>query len=584
MCGIAGIIGKQALPQARIKACLAALGPLLIHRGPDDHGEHIGKNHGCIHRRLSIVDISGGHQPIYNEDRSIGLVYNGEIYNYTALRDDLKNRGYQFHTNTDTEVILRGYEEYGTAFLKELNGMFAFCLWDDRTDVIYLARDCFGIKPLYVYEDAEQIIFSSELKGILGLPGVDLSLDAAGIQDYLTFRYVQAPFTFFGKIRKLESGTYLEIKRGRSAQFRYWDVSYTDPYPRPALKEVQQELSDLLLSAVKSQLMGEVPIGVLLSGGIDSSAIACLIHSCGAHLKTFNIGFPDINEFEFSRAVAREYGLEHIEIITTPEELMNSVDSVVRALDEPIADPACFPLYILAREIKKHVTVVLSGEGGDELFGGYLQYRHLVEAGVPYSKRFDEFMRRSWYFPNSNDFLNNGFMPDHTPRFKKYFEDYPLLNGMLAYDMKTWVPENLMMKADKILMAHSLEGRFPFLDKKLFEFAASLPQDYKIASEGTQKWLLKTALKSRIPEVIIKRPKMGFTVPVQGMMKTFKPLVMDVLETLNTSSLTEVINLRYARKFIESYYRKENDAHLQVWTLFIMCYWFATAFPGSAKR
>ena len=579
MCGIAGIIGKKELSQGKIKAYIAAFKSSLVHRGPDDAGEHIGVNSGFAHRRLSIVDISGGHQPIYNEDRSVGIVYNGEIYNYTSLREDLKKKGYRFFTNTDTEVILRGYEEYGTEFFDELNGMFAFCIWDDNTDTVYLVRDFFGIKPLYIYEDGSRIIFASELKAIIAIPDIDQSLDPAGFQDYLTFRYVQAPYTFFKNIRKLEAGTYLEIKHGNATQYRYWDVSYSSPYPYPDVGEVKEHLLATMRAVVKSQLMGEVPIGVLLSGGVDSSTIAYLIHACGANLTTFNIGFPEVNEFEYSRKVAKKYGLRHVEIVTTAGELIKNFSKINFALDEPIADPACLPLYQLCEELKKHVTVVLSGEGGDEVFGGYPQYGYLCGADIPYGSRFGSFMERSWYFSDSLAFMNDKRIPLHQLRYRKYFEEQPLLNGMLAFDMKTWMPENLMMKADKIFMAHSLEGRFPFLDKRLFEYVARLPQGHKITAEGVTKWLLKEVIAPFLPKKVITRPKMGFTVPVDSLLKELKPFVIDACEALQQSSLSEALDTRHIRKCINGYYAGGNISSLQVWTLFTMAYWFTVSFP-----
>ncbi|MDA8240169.1 MAG: asparagine synthase (glutamine-hydrolyzing) [Nitrospiraceae bacterium] len=576
MCGIAGIINKRA-NSFDMRDCLDSLQQSLYHRGPDDSGEFRAGRYGFAHRRLSIVDRAGGHQPIFNEDGSLGIIYNGEVYNYKILRGELEGKGYRFHTNTDTEVILKAFEESGVDSFDKFNGMFAFCIWNLKEDVVYLVRDCFGIKPLYIYEDGTRLIFSSELKGLLGIDGLDFSLDPAGFQDYLMFRYVQAPYTFFSKIRRLEAGTYLEIKKGQSSQYRYWDVSYSSPYPYPDAVEARNELLIKIHNAVKSQLMGEVPIGVLLSGGVDSSAIAYFVHKLGADLTTFNIGFPEVNEFQYSRSVAKKYGLKHVEILTTREELADNLDSVISALDEPIADPACFPLYILARELKKHVTVVLSGEGGDELFAGYPQYSNLLKEGVSYSRRFDNFLQKSWYFRNYLDFLNDPSIPPHPMRFRKYFEEQPLLNGMLSYDMKTWMPENLMMKADKIMMAHSLEGRFPFLDREVFRFASALPQAYKLnLKEGISKWILKDAIKPYLPKSIVQRPKMGFTVPVAELLEDFKPLIVATCENARGSNISEVLNIGHIRTFVHGYYKKGAVTPIQIWTLFVLLYWFET--------
>jgi asparagine synthase (glutamine-hydrolysing) len=578
MCGIAGVINKTP-SKIDIKECIGSFQRSMDHRGPDDSGYHIGKDHGFLNLRLAIVDIACGQQPIFNKDKSVGIVYNGEVYNFGDLRTELIKKGHSFNTHSDTEVILRAYEEYGVDSFKKLNGMFAFCLWDNRKDVVYLVRDYFGIKPLYIYEDEKRLIFSSELKGILGIPDIDLTLNPAGFQDYFMFRYVQAPYSFFKKIRRLDAGTYLEIKNGKTVQYRYWDISYNDPYPHNSVNEIKETLLRKMQKAVESQLMGEVPIGVLLSGGVDSSAIAYFINRCGANLTTFNIGFPEVNEFEYSREVAKKFGLKHVEILTTTDELLASFDKIMLAIDEPIADPACLPLYSLCEELKKHVTVVLSGEGGDELFAGYNQYQHVLSGNVPYNARFNFFVEKSWYFQNYSDFLNNKHLPPHVLRYRKYFEEQPLLNGMLAYDMKTWMPENLMMKADKIMMAHSLEGRFPFLDKELFEFAALLPQKFKLGTNGITKWILKELVAPHLPKKIINRSKMGFTVPVDRLLDKLKPLVNDVFGATSNSLLSEILDTAYLKKYAQDYYEKGTMSPLQLWTLFVMCYWFASSLP-----
>lgn len=578
MCGIAGIIGKK--DNIPVKEYLNIFKHALFHRGPDEYGEYTGQNCGFINLRLSIVDIAGGRQPIFNEDNTIGIVYNGEVYNYNDIKQDLLKKGYIFKTNTDTEVILKSYEEYGIEAFNKFNGMFAFCIWDNKKDIIYLVRDYFGIKPLYIYEDDKKIIFSSELKGILAISDIDLSLDPAGFQDYLIFRYIQSPYSFFKKIRRLEGGRYVKIKNGKATSYTYGDISYKDTYPYKDVNEVKEELLEKIKKAVKSQLMGEVPIGVLLSGGIDSSTIAYLIHSCGANLTTFNIGFPEVNEFEYSREVAEKYNLQHIEVLTTAEELIKNLDNIILSLDEPIADPACLPLYILCEELKKHVTVVLSGEGGDEVFAGYPQYKQMMSEDIPYNKRFESFLEKSWYFNNHLKFLKDPFMAPHNLRYRKYFEEQPLLNGMMAYDMKTWMPENLMMKADKILMAHSLEGRFPFLDRELFEYTSQLPQCYKLHPDGTAKWILKEIIHSHLPERIINRPKMGFTVPVDKLLESLKPLVLDVFNSLSSTPLPDILDIEYMKNYVNNYYKGHNISSLQIWSLFVMSYWFSYAFPG----
>jgi asparagine synthase (glutamine-hydrolysing) len=320
--------------------------------------------------------------------------------------------------------------------------------------------------------------------------------------------------------------------------------------------------------------MGEVPIGVLLSGGVDSSAIACYVSALGADLTTFNIGFPDLNEFEFSREVASALGLKHREILVTVEELIAKFDLVLEALDEPIADPACFPLYALSEELKKHVTVVLSGEGGDELFAGYPQYKSTMDRGFSATNRFESFLAASHYFPDPQRYLLDPSIPPYNLRFGKYFEENSLLNGMLAYDMRTWMPENLMMKADKIMMMHSLEGRFPFLDRDLFEFSTRLPTGMKLAKDGTTKWILKELMRSKLPSSIISRPKMGFSVPVSNFLKILQSRVCDAIATAKRSALADILNIETFESEVRDYYERGQGSALRIWTNFVMLEWF----------
>jgi len=579
MCGIFGVIVKGE--GILIPEYLDKMRSLIGHRGPDDYGQCLINNWGFSHVRLSIVDIAGGKQPIFNDDNNLGIVYNGEVYNYQELQQDLIEQGVTFTTKSDTEVVLKCFEKQGTASFSSLKGMFAFCIWNREEDVVYLVRDQFGIKPLYIYEDEKQIIFSSELKPLLGLPGLDFSLDPLGIQDYLRFRYTQSPYTMFKRIKRLEAGTYLKIKHGISAQFRFWDVTYNHMGDVSSVNDLKIKIEEKIESAVQSQLMGEVPVGILLSGGVDSSTIAYYVNKSGIKLKTFNIGFPEVNEFEYSSAVARKLGLEHIEITMTIDDLIKNFDNVMGAIDEPLADPACLPLYNLCQELKKHVTVVLSGEGADELFGGYNQYSSTLMENIGYYDQFPRFLEKSYYFSDYRDFIKDEHLADITPRFKKYFDEQgSLLNAMLAYDMKTWIPEDLMMKADKILMAHSLEGRFPFLDMDLFECVSKIPTEFKISQRGETKWILKEIMKKKLPEKIIDRKKMGFTVPIDKILEQFKQRVLETIENTAQSELSSVIKVNKIKNLADRYYDGDKTVSgLEVWTLFVLCYWFVNIYP-----
>jgi asparagine synthase (glutamine-hydrolysing) len=492
------------------------------------------------------------------------------------LKRELEAQGATFKTTSDTEVILQLYLSQGVEAFKQLNGMFAFCIWDYRSQSYYIVRDQVGMKPLYLYQDQEKLIFSSELEAILCLPSIDMQLDEQGVSDYLTFRYTQAPLTCYKSISRLPSGYYLKINGETLSQFCYSTAQYQDPLIQntPSTDELKKKVRELVLNAVESQLMGEVPIGVLLSGGVDSSIIAWAIHHLGADLTTYNIGFPNLNEFEFSREVAKAYKLKHIEICTTPTDIINDFDTVLDALDEPIADPACFPLYQLCTELKKSVTVVLSGEGGDELFAGYPQYVRSIEfAELSSEERFDRHLDLSFYFRDAARFLSNKFLTPDYLRNRKYFSEFAGINSALAYDMRTWMPENLMMKADKILMAHSLEGRFPFLDKNLIEFCQKLPSSLKISADLTTKWLLKESFRDILPPIITERPKMGFSVPIDLMLLNMKERVMDSPHQLRTHPISLILDLKEISLAIEKHFSGTQHAPLQIWTIFILLSW-----------
>ncbi len=579
MCGIVAIFMKKEKDWGQVESNAKCVAAAIQHRGPDGQGCYVNDGWGFVNLRLAIVDVVGGNQPIFNENKSVGIVYNGEIYNHVEIRKDLEKVGYRFQTQSDTEVVLRAYEAYGTNAFEKFNGMFAFCIWDEEKKEAYLARDQIGVKPLYVYEDDEKIICSSELKAILSVPNANLELDPIGIQDYLLYRYIQSPYTLFRSIRILEAGTYIKVRNGVITHHRYWDVSYKEIQPLVDFENAKQQLHNRLFSAVQSQLMGEVPIGILLSGGVDSSAIAYYVREAGANLTTFNIGFPEINEFQYSQIVAKALGLRHVEVVMTVDDLLNLFDESVLALDHPIADPACLPLFRLSQELKRHVTVVLSGEGGDELFAGYPQYKQLSAGFIPYKKRFELFLEKSWYFLNYREFLNKTLVVPIEFRHWKYFDENSLLNGMLSFDMKTWMPENLMMKADKIMMAHSLEGRFPFLDLELFQFSASLPEEYKMRADGTGKWILKELLKDVLPADIIGRPKMGFTVPVDILLERMRPKILNTIHNAQKISAADIINIPRVLNLANQYYNGYHAHALQLWSLFVLLHWFQYALP-----
>lgn len=541
----------------------------MRHRGPD--GEGLAKTPLGLfgHLRLAIVDVARGAQPIYNEDGSVGVVFNGEIYNYLELRRGLQAKGHQFVTETDTEVLVHLFEEEGTASFARLIGMFALAIF--TPEAAYLVRDQVGIKPLYYYQDGRRTLFASELKALLAVPGLDLEPSEIGLRHYLTFRYCAGQETIFRHIRKLPPAHYLKLT-ARGSRLQRYDSLPGPTEPMGTTHERMEALRETMLEVVASQLMGEVPIGLTLSGGLDSSAIAYCINHLGAKPETFNIGFPSVNEFEFSEAVARAFNLNHTAVLMAPSELAGYLPKYVRAIDEPLADAACLPLYKLCETIREQVTVVLSGEGGDEVFAGYPQYWQTA-ANYPTAseKSFRFFLERSWYFLGLDELFLSRRRAEFPARetFKGRIQQ-----AMSAYDLHTWVPENLMMKADKILMAHSLEGRFPFLDLRVLRLAASLPQSETLGPGQpgpSGKWLLRELMTDLLPRNVIKRPKMGFSVPIPELLLSIKGLVQD---TLRASGILDLIlDRRAIIAVVDAHFDGRQTAPLLVWTLFILHYW-----------
>ncbi|MEM9298992.1 MAG: asparagine synthase (glutamine-hydrolyzing) [Bacteroidota bacterium] len=575
MCGIAGIILKGHSDKAYIENVVDLLQRSIEHRGPDAVGMHIEEARGFVNRRLAIVGISGGNQPIYSPSKNQGIVYNGEVYNYLSLRDKLVKKGYSFHTNTDTEVVLNSFIESGEDAFSTFEGMFGICVWDNEQDVTYIVRDGFGMKPMYVYEDSKQIIYSSELSALIKVPNLDLSLDEAGIKDYLTFRYVNAPLTIYKRIRRLYPGSYLKLQNGKVTEHIFKDI--TDMQSDSLIEtfdEAKSLVHDTLLESLKKHLIGEVPIALLLSGGVDSSILAALLSEADTKMTCFNIGFDSVNEFEYSSAVADMYGFELNNVQLTSKDIFNSFEEIILALDEPIADPACFPLHLLCKEIKKSATVVLSGEGADELFAGYPQYRNF-RSPMSTPKKLTDFLNNSYYFLDAEALLKKNSVNGGWQRTIKYFGGQQSFSCMSNYDFKTWVPDNLMMKADKIAMRSSLEGRFPFLDYSMIELVRRIPDEFMLSEQGETKHVLKQAFYDRLPEKIINRPKMGFTVPVPELIKEFSSLYQQALIKLRKHEINDIVDIDLMESQLSSFLNGNEGLALRNWTNFVLMTWLA---------
>lgn len=565
MCGICGkfMFDSEAhVPQGLLKRMADA----IRHRGPDDEGFYLGGQIGLGFRRLSIIDLESGHQPISNEDGSVWIVFNGEIYNYQTLREQLLAKGHTFRTKTDTEVIVHLYEEYGTDCVQKLRGMFALALWDEGHKTLFMARDRVGIKPLYYYLSERFISFGSEIKAILADSAVRREIDPAIIDRFLTYFYVPGAQTLLRNLFKLEPGHALMANNGECRTWRYWDLEFSeDNYPY-STRELSDQLLALLEKTVQLHMISDVPVGFLLSGGIDSTAMLSLAAGkTGKQISTFTIGFNSpgvVDERPYAKLAAKRFGTNHHEISIAASEFVNFLPGYIWHMEEPICQPPAVALYYVSKLAKDYVKVLISGEGGDEAFAGYENYRNIFwlekikSALGPFrlpvarsvtmlghalsSRILERYGPRmamdlnQYYFSRTSSPLGLFNLPDpdlytnqlahstdkyySTSVSRAYLEragKYGVLNKMLYVDTHTWLPDNLLIKADKMTMANSVELRVPFLDHKVLEFAATLPRNQKVRGR-TLKYLAKKGLKKHVPAEILKRPKAGFPVPYES--------------------------------------------------------------------
>jgi asparagine synthase (glutamine-hydrolysing) len=557
MCGIAGIVGPNTREPVR------AMARTLVHRGPDADGFYDGDGVSLGARRLRIIDITGPDQPVFNEDRSVVTVFNGEIYNYRELRDFLEQKGHVFRTGGDTEVLVHLYEEFGDACVHALRGMFAFAIWDVRRRRLLVARDRIGIKPLYVAEVNGHFVFASELKAVVASGHVPLDMDPAALDFYLTLQYVPAPGTLLRHVRKLEPGHCLVWQDGATRVTRYWDIVLNSAEPRKRWSVLAEEFRHALGEAVKAHEVSDVPIGVLLSGGIDSSAVAALACRGDRRLQTFTIGFehaPAIGELKQARAVAERLGSEHHEVVLGGN-LAERLPRILWHLDEPVADVAAVPTYIICEFASRFVKVVMSGEGGDEVLGGYPRYRWLgfaeraraagltrgTQAAAPWfepswtAPRYLQHLRtllddqplerkhidwvRNFPAPERNRVLAEPSDPSRRDRVEAFIRDLIARSGardvasaLMYVDFKTWLPDNVLTKVDRMSMAVSIEARVPYLDHRLVEFAAAMPGEWKMRRAG-RKWLLHDAVRQHLPASTRWRRKRAFLTPVSSWLR-----------------------------------------------------------------
>jgi len=625
MCGIAGVVHQdRTYPVDR--ALLSRMTAVMAHRGPDAAGFHYGSGVGFGHRRLSIIDVAGGDQPIFNEDRTKAVILNGEIYNFHELRRDLEARGHRFLTRSDTEAIVHAYEEYGPRCVERLRGMFAFALWDESQRRLLLARDRVGKKPLYYALDGDRLCFASELKALLQDPSLKRAVNLEALDDYFSFGVVQAPATIFRGIVQLPPAHFLVWEGGRVRVVEYWDVPLGEVTYRTEA-ETLEAFDEVFSDAVRLRLVSDVPLGAFLSGGLDSSTVVdAMARLCEGPILTTSVGFSEraFSELDHARVVAKTVGSDHDEVIVHPAAA-DVLPRLVWHLDEPFADSSALPTYYVSKAARERVTVALSGDGGDELFAGYERRYGLNGWEVRLRSVLPEWMCRNLLGPLGARYPKADWLPRPlraryvlqnlgTTFERAYFSDLTVLrddekgrvlsedfkralNGhhpftafsrhfnsvrgldplsqLLYVDFKTWLANDILVKVDRMSMANSLEVRSPFLDHKVIEFAAGVPSTLKYRN-GTFKYVLKRHLEGRIPSVAIQRPKQGFAIPLAEWLRgELRGLGEDLL--LSSNSLGRgYLRPERVRHLWNHHQRRVRNYSAALWMLMSLELWHRT--------
>jgi len=626
MCGICGFIRDSGLESCDLET-LKKMNQAIYHRGPDDEGYFVEHNVALGVRRLSIIDLFRGHQPIYNENGMILIIFNGEIYDFKELRINLEKRGHRFSTNTNTEVIVHLYEDFGFDCLKKLNGMFAFAIYDKTEDLLFIARDRLGIKPLHYCFDGKVLVFGSELKSLLQFPGLRREIDLKSLNKYLTFEYVPAPYTIYKDIYKLQPGHYLIFKNGRLLIKRYWNLSYKDK-PIRSKDECIEKLKWYIDDSVRKRMISDVPLGTFLSGGIDSSLItAFMTRQSSQKVKTFSVSFDDksFDESRYARQISSFLETEHYEEKLTPKMLLDLVPQIMNVLDEPFADVSVIPTYLLSKFTRKNVTVALSGDGGDEVFAGYPTYQaHKMAryfpkmaygiakgvvnwlpvsddnitfdfkakkfvSGIPYTPEirnqiwlgsFEPFQKTKLFSAEVKKYLKGDSEFDILFRSLRDCDADNYLEKVLWLDMHFYLQDNMLVKVDRTSMANSLEVRVPYLDHRLVEFACGLPANMKL-NGLTTKYILKKTAKEMLPNEIIHRTKKGFGVPVARWIKDeLKDFILDILDEKKIKR-EGVFNPKFIGDLLEDHFNGTKDNRKLIWTLVVFELWRTNWIEGS---
>ena len=603
MCGIVGFVGARA----DMDEILQAMMDRIVHRGPDGEGRFVDGQVALGHRRLSIIDLEGGKQPMFNEDGSLVVVFNGEVYNFQELREQLLAAGHTFATRSDTEVLLHGYEEWGKEMLDRLRGMFTFALWDSRAKTLLLARDHFGIKPLYYYQNPETgtLMFGSEIKSFLAHPEFQKELNRDQLELYLSYQYSPGEDTFFKGVKKLLPAHWLEWKDGTVTVQRYWEPSFT-PDHSLTLEQWEDEISDAMKESVSAHKIADVEVGSFLSSGVDSSYMAALANVD----KTFTVGFADkqYDETDYAREFSQHIGVKNFAYRITPEEYWANLGKIQYHMDEPLADAASVALYFVNREASRQVKVCLSGEGADEFFGGYNIYKEpftvswydrlplwlrravgSVAECLPPVHGVNFLVRRSR--PLEERYIGNTNLMDER-RKKHLLKDYrgtvkptdlsrklfdktkgqDAVTRMEFCDLNLWMVGDILLKADKMSMANSLELRVPFLDKKVFELARRIPTECKV-NAGQTKIAMRGAAEKTIPARTADKKKLGFPVPVRAWLRD-EQYAGIVREAFNTPAAAEFFNVKELNRMLDQHVSGKRDNWRQIWCVFIFLVWY----------